>query len=208
MQDKNQPKNLLLIHSHYGDIPTIFAEAIALGDATLVREIDLTDQHFEAARGLMTTTHLDQLGFMAYTAVLESFLDRGGRWFFNGHFMRPLVSGIETYVPIKKAKRHDLVLSRLNDHSIFTGIDQSSLETRKGVAGFYGRGHNPLPEGGLAINGIGPDLLPVDWAWSRPKGGHIFSHAGNDLYGMSNSETTRKQLTERIISWTAGELGA
>lgn len=208
MHNKNQQQELLLIHSHYGDVPPIFAKALALGGATIVRELDLTDQHFEAASGLMTTTHLDQLGFMTYTEVLQNFLNRGGRWFFNGHFMRPLVPGLKTYVPIKKAKRHDLVLGRLNDHPVFAGIDQCSLETRKGVAGFYGRGHNPLPDGGLAINGIGPDLLPVDWVWSRPEGGHVFSHAGNDLYGMSDDDATRTQLTERIISWTAGELEA
>jgi hypothetical protein len=197
---------LLLIHSHYGTPPGLFSLALERGDAIVVREKDLTPEHFAQAKGLITTSHIDQLNFLTLRPHLEAFLSRGGNWFFNGHFLREMVGGLKTYQPIIKAKRTDLVLTRVNEHPIFEGVDQTSFEENKGVAGFYGRGHNPLPEGGLAVNGIGPDLLPIDWEWSLPTGGRIFSHAGNDMGGMGGPNPNHALVAPRIIAWTMGEL--
>lgn len=197
---------LLLIHSHYGNPPDLFHLAMERGDAVIVREKDLTPAHFETARCLITTSHVDQLNFLALRPHVEAFLSRGGNWFFNGHFLRELVSGIGIYQPIIKAKRADLVLTRVNEHPIFEGVDQPSFEENKGVAGFYGRGHNPLPEGAVVVNGIGPDKLPIDWEWRLPTGGRIFSHAGNDIGGMGGPNPNHKLVAPRIIAWTMGEL--
>ncbi|HEY4201925.1 MAG TPA: hypothetical protein VGM83_15340 [Devosiaceae bacterium] len=196
---------ILLIHSHFGPVPAPFAPAIAAGRIVSMRERQLTADHFHAAAGLVTTTHLDQVGFMQHAPALMAMLDRGGRWFFNGHMLRRFVDGLEIYRPIERPRRADYALTRLNDHPIFSGIDQKSLQENKGVAGFYGRGHNPLPAGGRAVNGIGPNLLPIDWEWQRPAGGRIFSHAGNDLGGMGGDSSAL--LTERIIAWCEGEIG-
>ncbi|MBJ6986451.1 hypothetical protein [Devosia sp. MC521] len=197
---------LLLIHSHYGTPPGLFDLAMQRGDAIIVREKDLTPEHFAQAKGLITTSHIDQLNFLALRPHLEAFLARGGNWFFNGHILRELVGGLKIYQPIIKAKRADLVLTRINEHPIFEGVDQPSFEENKGVAGFYGRGHNPLPEGGLVVNGIGPDNLPIDWEWSLPTGGRIFSHAGNDIGGMGGPNPNHALVAPRIIAWTMGEL--
>ncbi len=198
--------NLLLIHSHYGEPPGLFTLALERGDAVIVRERDLTPAHFEGARGLITTSHLDQLGFMAHFDALAGLMDRGGRWFFNGHILRPLLAGLGNYLPIEKAKRADLVLTRINEHPIFEGVDQPSFEENNGVAGFYGRGHNPLPSGALPINGIGPQKLPIDWEWTLPSGGKMFSHAGNDVGGMAGPNPTRALIAPRILAWTMGEI--
>ena len=157
------PRPILLVHSHFGEPPRLFSRAVERGDAVIVRELQLTRAHLAAARGLITTQHLDQIGFMAFGEEVQALLDRGGRWFFNGHILRPFIGGLGIYQPIVRAKRADLVLTRLNEHPIFAGIEQRSLEENKGVAGFYGRGHNPLPDGGLAVNGMGPNRFPVDW---------------------------------------------
>lgn len=199
---------VLLIQSHYGPAPEGYAEAAAAGRLRIVRERELTASDLAAATGLITTTHLDQLGWMAHVDATQALLDRGGRWFFNGHMLRTFVEGLARYVPLTAPKRADYVLTRLFDHPIFAGIDQRTLEENKGVAGFYGRGHNPLPAGGIAVNGIGPQNRPIDWSWARPAGGHIFSHAGNDLGGMGGDTGNGALLTQRIIAWTAGELAA
>lgn len=200
--------SVLLIHSHYGSTPGPYVGAMTEGRLRVVREMDLADVDFEGVSGLLTTTHLDQIGFMRHAPAVIALLDRGGRWFFNGHMLRVFVPGLGIYVPLDKPiRRPDFALSRLNDHAIFSGIEQKSLEENKGVAGFYGRGHNPLPEGGRAVNGIGPSLYPIDWEWQRPAGGRIFSHAGNDLVGMGGDSGNGAVLTERIIAWCAGEIG-
>lgn len=202
--------SILLIHSHFGPIPAPYAAAVAEGRARSVRERDLRAADFAAASGLITTQHLDQIGFLAHSAALQSLLDRGGRWFFNGHMLRRFVDGLDTYRPITKPKRADFALTRLSEHAIFAGIDPASLEENNGVAGFYGRGHNPLPPGGRPVNGIGPDQLPIDWDWALPSGGRIFSHAGNDLGGMAGQNGSRGTSgvpAERILAWCAGEIG-
>lgn len=199
---------VLLVHSHYGPTPVQYEPAIAAGRILSVREVALTDAHFDAATGLITTTHLDQIGFQARRPALTRLLDRGGRWFFNGHMLRVFVEGLGIYQPIGGARRADYVLTRLNPHAIFDGIEQRGLEENRGVAGFYGRGHNPLPAGGLAVNGIGPARLPVDWDWPRPAGGRIFSHAGNDLGGMGGEGGPGALLTERILDWCEGRIGS
>jgi hypothetical protein len=202
--------SVLLIHSHFGPVPAAYAAAVAEGRVTSVRERDLTEADFAATRGLITTQHLDQIGFLAHSAALQSLLDRGGRWFFNGHILRRFVDGLDIYQPIARPKRADFVLTRLSEHAIFAGIDPASLEENNGVAGFYGRGHNPLPPGAQPVNGIGPDRLPIDWDWVLPSGGRIFSHAGNDLGGMAGqggSRGTSGVPVERILAWCAGEIG-
>jgi hypothetical protein len=200
--------SLLLVHSHYGDPPGLFQLAVAKNLGTIVRERDLTPGHFDRATGLITTSHLDQIGFMDRSESVQKLLARGKNWFFNGHILREMIPGLENYIPIVRARRADLVLTRLHDHPIFEGIDQQSFEENKGVAGFYGRGHNPLPAGAVAINGIGPDKLPVDWEWSLPGGGRMFSHAGNDIGGMGGPNKTHELVAPRIIAWTLGELGS
>ena len=197
---------LLLIHSHYGTPPSLFKLALKRDDAVMIRERDLTSEHFAAAKGLITTSHIDQIGLLAFAEDLGALLARGGRWFFNGHILRPLVPGLQTYVPIQQAKRADLVLARINEHPIYEGIDQPSFEENRGVAGFYGRGHNPLPTGARAINGIGPEKLPIDCEWTVPGGGKMFSHAGNDVGGMEGPNPNHKVVAPRIVAWTMGEL--
>lgn len=197
---------VLLIHSHFGEAPEGYVAAATDGRLAIVRERDLAATDFAAASGLITTTHLDQVGFLKHADAYTALLDRGGRWFFNGHMLRDFVEGLGRYVPLTTPKRADYVLTRLHDHPIFDGIDQRTLEENKGVAGFYGRGHNPLPAGGVAVNGIGPEMRPIDWVWARPAGGHVFSHAGNDLGGMGGDSGNGALLTRRIVAWCAGEL--
>ena len=198
--------SVLYIHSHSGPPPAKYESAVAQRRLVIRRERDLQSADFVAARGLLTTTHLDQLGAMERLEDLAGHMNRGGRWFFNGHIMRPLLPGLRSYVPLGNPRRSDLVMTRLNPHPIFADIDQKDLEENKGVAGFYGRGHNPPPPGALAINGLGPRQVPIDWEWATPLGGHFFSHAGNDLGGMGGDAGHAGLLSERILAWLEGDL--
>ena len=135
--------SVLYIQSHAGSPDGEFRSAAADGRVKVVRELDLTPAHFDEASGLITTIHLDQLGWPRFAVPLRQLLERGGRWIFNGHILRPFLPGLGVYMPLLQPKRDDLALTRLAEHPIFSGIDQQKLATNRGVAGFYGRGHNP-----------------------------------------------------------------
>lgn len=62
---------------------------------------DLNEAVLLAHRGLITGQMFDQDAAMALRPAFARFLDTGGRWFFNGHMVRPLVAGMATYRPMQ-----------------------------------------------------------------------------------------------------------
>ncbi|MBN9304745.1 MAG: hypothetical protein BGO82_11445 [Devosia sp. 67-54] len=198
--------SILYIQSHSGGPGAGVARAAQAGDVAIVRERELTPDQIEAADGLITTTHLDQIGWLAYAVPVQRLLARGGRWVFNGHILRPFLPGLAVYMPLLAPKREDLALTRLGEHPIFAGIDQQLLAKNRGVAGFYGRGHNPMPPGATAINGLGPGHLPIDWHWRLPTGGEMLVHAGNEFWGCGDDAELKDLLVYRTIAWTGGRL--
>jgi len=198
--------SVLFVQSHSGGPGTVFEAAAQSGDLAIVRERELTPAHVERADGLITTIHLDQIGWLGFAAAVQRLLGRGGRWVFNGHMLRPFLPGLAVYMPLITPKRDDFTLTRLADHPVFAGVDQQKLAKNRGVAGFYGRGHNPMPAGGSAINGIGPSLYPIDWEWAPPGGGRLLIHAGNEFWGCGDDPALKTQLAERAIAWAGGRI--
>lgn len=196
----------LLIRSHHGEPPRHLREMIAQGRVETRNEWEVEPRHIRQASGVLTTMHLDQIRALEWHDAFEALLDGGGRIAFNGHVARPIISGLKPYVPLARQSLADLRFDVLAPHSVFLGIDRLDWRTSRGVAGFYGRGHNPMPDGGIALTGIGPEHKPIDWVWHRPGGGSVFSHAGNDLWGMSESEGKGPGVVENLIAWAAGDL--
>lgn len=182
-------------------LPAAFARAAAQRHVLLVEEHELGDGLIDRAAGLITTMHLDQVAFAGREAALRRFFDRGGRLAFMGHLVRPFLPGLDTFIPLASGRRADFALTALADHPIFAGIDRSSLETRRGVAGFYGRGHVPPPKGATPLTGLGPERLPIDWVWDRPGGGAIFLHAGNELWAIADDPAVGAAFAERLVDW-------
>jgi hypothetical protein len=197
---------VLFVQSHSGPVDAEFAQAAESGALRVRREREIEAEDLEAATGLITTIHLDQAGWLDRAAAVRRLLDRGGRWIFNGHILRPFLPGLAVYMPLLRPKRADFALARLAEHPLFAGIDQEKLALNRGVAGFYGRGHNPMPRGGTAINGIGPERLPIDWEWSPPTGGTILVHAGNEFWGCGDDPALKRELAARAVAWAGGRL--
>lgn len=194
----------LLMLSGDGPAPKSFDSPIASGALACVRQTELDDARLAAARGLVTTMHLDQVDFARRAAALEAFFDRGGRLAFMGHLARPFLPELSPFIPLGSGRRSDFALIALGAHFVFDGLDRSRMETRRGVAGFYGRGHAPIPPGGRALTGVGPSAAPIDWIWQRPAGGAILMHAGNDLWTVCDETSVNVALAERIVTWCAG----
>ncbi len=193
---------VLLVLSAWGPPPRPIATQ-AFERLRTVRQPALTDMDIDEATGLVTTMHLDQIGFLEHEAALHRLLGRGGRIAFNGHLLKPFLAGLRPYLPLEEPRRRDLALTRLAPHAILDGLDVENLVTRRGVAGFYGRGHAPLPPGGEGIVGLGPDRVPVDWVWRTPLGGEVFVHSGNDLWSIADASATNDLIARQMIGWAA-----
>jgi hypothetical protein len=192
----------LYIESDDGPPPEPLLLHMEAGRLRLVRQVDLRTSDLEAARGLIATIYLDQIDFLARRDDLSAFLARGGRIVFNGHIALPFIDRIEPFVPLATQRRTDLALERLVAHPVFAGVPAEIHQTQWGVAGFYGRGHNPLLPGATPLTGIGPDRLPVDWEWIGPNGGGLFVHSGNDIWGTSDDPAVNALIAERVVDWS------
>ncbi len=153
--------SVLFIHSHFGPPPACFNAPAEAGLVTILRESALDAGLLASATGIITTTHLDQVWFSRHRGEIATMLGRGGRFFFNGHILRPFAEGLENYRPMLSKRLADFRLSKVNLHPVFGDLDPADMMTRKGVAGFYGRGHNPLPRGGGSSPGWGRCGCPL-----------------------------------------------
>ncbi len=194
----------LLVLSHHGGVPAPFARFVREGRLAAEWEWDVTAARIAAARGVMLTLHLDQIRAMEWRDGFEAMLARGGRVLLNGHAERPFLPGVGHFVLGGKQRQH-LTLSVLGDHPLFEGVDRLTFETRRGVAGFYGRGHNAMPAGAQALTGVGPDAAPLDWVWRHDGGGAVLSHAGNDLWTGSEDMALIDRLLDNAVRWLAHE---
>jgi len=199
---------ILCLQSHYGAPGLLFDIASSTARTRHILQSDLRGEDLAHAAGLLTTMHLDQDGLLAMRAGLRTMLDRGGRWFFNGHVLRTFLPELGLYRPIVPQTLATLRLTPLAPHPVFDGVDRAGLAVRRGVRGFYGRGHNPPPPGADPVTGLGPELAPLDWDWARPAGGRIFSHAGNDLVSAPAERSTSERLARNILAWLCGDEGS
>ncbi|QKV18653.1 hypothetical protein [Oricola thermophila] len=200
--------HVVFVLSTDAPMPAVFDGAEGAGRVRPIRQDRLAPDVILAASGLIVTTSVDQIDLLRKGDAIEGFLDRGGRMVINGHVLRPYVRDLRPFVPLEAPHRPDFALTRLADHPVFEGIPARALETNRGVAGFYGRGHNPPPEGAVALTGIGPDRLPVDWTWRRPAGGALFVHSGNDLWGVGDDPAIKRRIAERLVDWCLAETRA
>lgn len=159
---------------------------------------------------IVVGSHTDQIELQRAAAGLAGYLDRGGILIWNGAIAHPPLEELAPFEPLAQRSLNSLRVSALCAHPVFVGVPMDSLTFRKGVAGFWGRGHNPPPAGARLINGLGPrpERHPVDWSWSRPGGGMVFMHAGNDLLTFSDDPGINARLASNLIRWVRECAGA
>ena len=184
-----------------GDLPDIsgFVDDLDQIDHYALEHADLS-----AYRALLVPAHLDQRFFGTLTGKISAFLDGGGTLVFNGHVAWPMLPEFAPFVVLPKVSLATLEVHRLTDHPVFAGVDARELTYRRGVAGFYARGHNPPPVGAVPLHGLGPARAPCDWVYSRPAGGRILMHAGNDLWMYAGSSDTTARIVPQLCRWAAG----
>ncbi|RAI02268.1 hypothetical protein DLJ53_12960 [Acuticoccus sediminis] len=184
-----------------GDLPSIMG---FVDDADEVPHYRLHETPLERYAALLLPAHLDQRYFGGIRAHVERFLDGGGTLVFNGHVAWPMLPEFATFVPLARVDLAHLAVHRLADHPVFEGVDMADLTFRRGVAGFYARGHNPPPPGAVGLIGLGPERVPCDWVYERPAGGRILMHAGNDLWMYAGADTSAARIVPQLTAWATG----
>jgi hypothetical protein len=171
------------------------------------RSIEVVDQYAAAGLdwrdypGLIVPNRTDQRHLAALRPRFDAYLDGGGVVELDGHIVHPFITGLSPFVPLGEDGLSGLQVRRVADHPVFAGIEEADLTFRRGVAGFYGRGHSPPPPGASAIHVLGRAAVPLDWIWRRPGGGTVLLHAGNDLTSFADTENSASRIAPQLIRW-------
>ena len=95
------------------------------------------------------------------------------------------------------------------DHPIFKGVEEDDMTLKKGVAGFFARGHHPLPKDAEVLLTLN-EGEPITYIDRSSTAGTILVHVGFDLFGYM--QTDEKKTTDRISaqlrSWVLEEAAA
>ncbi|MCW0213099.1 MAG: hypothetical protein OJJ54_07055 [Pseudonocardia sp.] len=175
------------------------------GDRIDCYALDRTDLSRYAL--LVVSGTVDQEHLARHRGVIRTFLDGGGVLLFSGQLHRDWVPGASSFVPLAHPSLAAYRVAWLAEHPIFAGIEPDDLTFRRGVAGFFARGHHPVPEGAevLVRLGGGEPATYVDRVSTR---GTILVHASGDLLGYDGDGTTASRLSGQLLDWARAEAAA
>jgi len=157
---------------------------------------------------ILVSAHTDQRAFAACAGQIAAFLDAGGLLVFNGHIAYPFLPELAIFVPVPGFSLNLLQVRRTAEHPVFDGVDPQNLTFRRGVAGFYGRGHNPPPPGAVVLHRLSGNDAPLDWVWPRPAGGTVFMHGGNNLWMYADDLTSAARIAPQLMAWVTAQIEA
>lgn len=194
---------LLLITFGTSELPEVLPAQENRDRLDAVDVYEVPDVPLADYRGVLVPMHVDQRFLATHAMTLQAYLRHGGRMVLCGHLGYPVLPGARLFVPLEGARLQDYRVHRLNPHPVFEGVDPEDMTYRRGVAGFYGRGHNPPPPGAVPLNGLGPHphAHPVDWVRGYPNGGALLMHAGNDLWTLPVEADTTQRLVPQLLDW-------
>lgn len=165
---------------------------------------DLELRSLDDYTAILIPIHADQRYLVTQQGKLEAFLARGGTLVICGHVMYPFLPELTQFVPMAVRSVEDYRVWRVREHPIFAGVDTDDLTFRKGVAGFYGRGHNPPPPYAQILHRLGsPDGVPADFVYQRPGGGRVFVHGGNNLWmiSLTDEANSARHIEPQLLDW-------
>lgn len=149
---------------------------------------------------IVSGTMVDQELLYRHRNLIRDYLDSGGVVVFGGHLHRPWLPGAGLFVPKPIHSFRDYEVRIVADHTVFAGVDPHDLTYRRGVAGFFARGHHPPPDGAevLVTFTTGEPVTYVDRVTT---GGTIFLQSSGDLLGYALSDSTAARLAPQLLAW-------
>ncbi|MGH3934602.1 MAG: hypothetical protein ACRDS1_06445 [Pseudonocardiaceae bacterium] len=159
-------------------------------DCYALGSTDLTRYH-----ALIITPNVDQEYLTRTRHVIRSYLDGGAVLIFGGHLRGDWLPGASAFVPLANRSLATYRVTEVADHPIFLGKGPDELTFRRGVAGFFARGHHPIPAGAEVLTRLSGGE-PATYLDRVSTEGTIVVQATSDLLGYSG---------EALLDWAVAE---
>lgn len=185
--------------------PQTRARPLPEGDAwcELVEVVDVYDlDRTDLARhaGVIIEGMVDQEFLYARRHAIQAFLDQGGTVVWSGQLFRPWLPGCGPFVPKEVRSVGDYHVQIVRSHPVFAGVAADDLTFRRGVAGFFARGHHPPPEDAQVLVALAGGE-PVVYVDQRDRGGTVFAHAGTGLLEWAEPASTAALIAPQLVEW-------
>jgi hypothetical protein len=146
-------------------------------------------------QALIITPNVDQEHLTRQCRVIRSYLDSGGVVVFGGHLHREWLPGASAFVPLANRSLAGYRVVEVADHPIFRGKEPDELTFRRGVAGFFARGHHPIPAGAEVLTRLSGGE-PATYLDRASTAGTIVVQATSDLLSYCG---------EALLDWVVTE---
>lgn len=177
-------------------------DGVAVADLYDLGRVDL-----DPYAALVIAGMVDQEFLLRRAGVVAEFLDRGRVIAFCGHLFRPWLPGCPPFVPATIAGVGDYVIrleeAGMTEVPVYAGVDPDDLTFRRGVAGFFARGHHDPPPGATVLARLAGGQ-PITWVDEATTPGAVFVHAGAELPGYAGDQTTAARLVPQLLDWACG----
>jgi len=151
-------------------------------DFNYVNQYDWPNEDMSSYKCLIINCHVDQEFLYKEKDRIRRFLDDKKIVIFSGNLYRDWLPGGSRFIPKKVTSHFDYQVSIVKPHPVFAGVESDDLTYSRGVAGFFARGHHPLPEGAEVLLTL-PGDVPILYVDRKSTKGTILVHAGNDIFG-------------------------
>lgn len=188
-----------LLDSRSQPIPAYEREPLRSHRLSPIDVYDLPATDLSPFAGLIVGGAADQEFLFQNKEVIRDFLGAGKTLVFSGHLFREWLPGCGLFVPkvIDSVKDYSVTLE--DEHPVFEGVDPADLTFRRGVAGFFARGHHPPPPGAQILARLG-GVEPIVYVDRSTTEGVILAHSGNDLLGFADGGTADR-IVPQLIGW-------
>ncbi len=146
-------------------------------------------------QALIITPNVDQEYLARQRRVIRGYLDGGGVVVFGGHLHRDWLPGASAFIPLVNRSVAGYRVVEVADHPIFRGMSPDELTFRRGVAGFFARGHHPIPAGAEVLTRLSGGE-PATYLDRVSTAGTIVVQATSDLLGTCG---------EALLDWVVAE---
>lgn len=172
-----------------------------------VTQYEIATYDFTEFDVILVTNFADQENLYMHKNVIEKFLEDSKIVIFFGHLFRPWLPCAPLFMPEKIKHFSDYNLYSQNDSAIFKGVLTEDMTFKKGVAGFFARGHYHADEN-CEIHLTFESGHVCAYADRHSTEGTIFVHAGRSLLGYHCEGKTTDVLRGQFIGWLQEEITA